>query len=109
MYRGTTPTNTINVDRDLRDMTVFVTYAQGNADPNTWTVIFEKTNDDIEIQENKLLIPLTQADTLKLSARKRVVFVQIRAIDSEGVAIGSNIMTTTVDDVLKDGEIAYAT
>lgn len=107
MRRGTTPTNTINVDQDLRGMTVFVTYAQGSADPNSWTVVFEKSTEDIDIQETKLLVPLTQEDTLSLSARKKYVYVQIRAINEEGVAIGSNIMTSTVDAILKDGVIEY--
>lgn len=101
MYRGTTPTNTIAVDLDLRNMTVFVTYSQGD------NVLFEKTNEDMTIDEDKITITLSQADTLKLSARTRTVFVQIRAIDSEGNAVASNIMTTTADAILKDGEIAY--
>lgn len=101
MYRGTTPTNTITVDLDLRGMTVFVTYAQGDS------VLFEKSNDDMTISETELSIPLTQADTLKLSDLKRTVYVQIRAIDSSGVAVASNIMTTTAEAILKDGEIAY--
>lgn len=104
MYRGTTPTNTITVDTDLRGMTVFVTYAQNG------TVIFEKTNADITIEETQILVPLTQADTLALSARNKgeTVNVQIRAINSAGVAIASNIMRTTAEAILKDGEIAYA-
>lgn len=108
MRRGTTPTNTINVDQDLRGMTVFVTYAQGSSDPNSWSVVFEKTNDNIDIQEEKILVPLTQEDTLSLSARKKYAYVQVRAIDANGIAIGSNIMTTTVDAILKDGVIEYA-
>lgn len=87
-------------------MTVFVTFAQGGADPSAWTVAFEKTQDDIEIQQTKLIVPLTQADTLALSARKPV-YVQIRAIDSDGLAVASNIMTTSVGAIIKDGEIEY--
>ena len=104
MYRGTTPTNTITVDLDLRAMTVFVTYSQAGR------VVFEKTNADIEIEENEISVPLTQADTLALSAwdRGQTVFVQIRAIDALGNAVASNIMTTTVNAILKDGEIEYA-
>lgn len=104
MYRGTTPTNTITVDLDLREMTVFVTYSQAGR------VVFEKTNADIEIEQNEIRVPLTQAETLALSAwdRGQTVFVQIRAIDALGNAVASNIMTTTVNAILKDGEIEYA-
>lgn len=101
MYRGTTPTNTITVDLDLRGMTVYVTYTQGRE------VLFEKTNADITINETALIVPLTQADTLRLSSRAKVVYVQVRAIDSEGNAVASNVMTTTAEAILKDGEIAY--
>lgn len=105
MHRGTTPTNTITTDLDLRNMTVFVTYAQGSS--GEYEVLFEKTNDDLTINENSIVVALSQADTLALSARKKTVYVQIRAIDSTGVAVASNIMTTTAEAILKDGEIAY--
>ena len=105
MHRGTTPTNTISVDLDLRGMTVFVTYAQGSS--GEYEILFEKTNSDITINETNIVVTLTQSDTLALSARKKTVYVQIRAIDSTGVAIASNIMTTTAEAILKDGEIAY--
>lgn len=105
MHRGTTPTNTISVDLDLRGMTVFVTYAQGSS--GEYEILFEKTNSDITINETNIVVTLTQAETLALSARKKTVYVQIRAIDSTGVAIASNIMTTTAEAILKDGEIAY--
>lgn len=104
MYRGTTPTNTIAVDIDLTQMTVFVTYSQGGR------VVFEKTNADITIEPERILVPLTQTDTLSLSAwnRQEPVLVQIRAIDALGNAVASNVMTTTADAILKDGEIEYA-
>ena len=103
MYRGTTPTNTITVDLDLTQMTVFVTYSQGGR------VVIEKTNSDITIEPEQILVPLAQADTLALSAwnRGEPVLVQIRAIDALGNAVASNIMTTTADAILKDGEIEY--
>lgn len=101
MYRGTTPTNTITSDVDLRDMRVYVTYQQNKVN------VIEKTNEGISIESDKVLIPLTQADTLKLDPRHGVL-VQIRAITASGVTIASNVMQTTVEDILKDGEIAYA-
>ena len=62
MYRGTTPTNIINVDLDLTGMTIFVTYAQNGK------ILFEKTNDVITVEADKLLVPLTQEETLSLGA-----------------------------------------
>ena len=104
MYRGTTPTNIINVDLDLTGMTIFVTYTQNGK------ILFEKTNDVITVESDKLLVPLTQEETLSLDANRRgdPIYVQIRAIDALGNAIASNIMTTSAEGILKDGVIAYA-
>lgn len=102
MYRGTTPTNTISVDTDLTNMRVYVTYQQGGVN------VIEKTNEDITIETDKVIVTLTQAETLGLQNRGKDVLVQIRAITPGGVAIASNIMHTTVDGILKDGVIAYA-
>lgn len=102
MYRGTTPTNTITVDTDLRGMRVYVTYQQGGVN------VIEKTNENITIQADKVIVTLTQEETLGLMSRGKDVYVQIRAISPSGVAIASNIMQTTVEGILKDGVIAYA-
>lgn len=81
-------------------MRVFITFKQGK-------ISFEKTNEQITINENSLEIPLSQEETLSLESSGTHVQIQIRAITSGGVAIVSNIMNETVEAVLKEGMIAY--
>lgn len=97
MRRGSTPTNTFNSNLDLRGATVFVTYEQNGI------VVLEKTNDDIEITETKLIINLTQEETLAF--RNGNVLIQVRYVFPNGKADGSNIVETTVERILKDGVI----
>lgn len=106
MYRGTTPEHIFQTNIDLTGYRVYVTYAQnGNA-------ILEKTNEDITVTEDSVTVPLTQEDTLKFSqtvsaGKKPVIKMQIRYVTPYGSAGASNIMTTTVDEILKDGGISY--
>ncbi|MDV3427649.1 MAG: hypothetical protein LIR50_11615 [Bacillota bacterium] len=51
--RGSTPTNIFNLNFDLTDATVYVTYSQKGK------VIIEKTNSDIIITEDSVVVPLT--------------------------------------------------
>ena len=47
MRRGSTPTNVFDVDIDLRDATVFVTYEQfGN-------IVLEKTGEDLTVTDKR--------------------------------------------------------
>ena len=98
MYRGTTPTNTITVDLDLTQMTVFVTYSQSGRG------IFEKSGEALEISSDAVITRLSQKDTLKLKATQQVN-IQIRYVFPDGTAGASNIMTVDVGEILKDGEI----
>lgn len=114
MRRGTTPTHTFKVGIDLSDIqALFITYQQ-----NGETVV-EKTIDDVEIDaENKVIrTTLSQADTLLFESeptdrccaadhtKDNKVKVQIRIKFADGSATASNTMVTTVDEILKDGEI----
>lgn len=100
--RGTTPTNTFNTSFNLTEATViYITYAQQNH------IVFEKTMEDItEITAEKITVQLSQEDTLLLSDRYPVE-IQIRAgFGGEGGSrVRSNIMTASVERILKDGEI----
>ena len=62
MYRGTTPTYTFimpeGVDLSLAS-SVFVTFGKINGE-----IIMTKKDDDLEIEENKVEVYLTQAETL---------------------------------------------
>lgn len=99
MRRGSTPTNTFLVDIDLRGATVYVSYEQRRR------VIFEKTGDELTIEADKIIVELSQEDTLALSVG--VVCIQIRYVFPNGAADASNIMTTTADRIIKDGVIQY--
>ena len=99
MKRGTTPTNTFTVDRDLTEATVYVTYSQNG---NT---VFEKTNEDLTIDATTIKCTLSQAETLAL--KEGMVEIQIRYITELGAADASNIIRTTAERILKDGEIDY--
>ena len=99
MKRGTTPTNTFKTNIDLTGATVFLTYAQRGR------VVLEKTGDDLEITAEAIVTRLTQKDTLGFDALQKVS-IQIRYVFPDGTAGASNIMTVTVGEILKDGEIS---
>ena len=99
MKRGTTPTNTFKTNIDLTGATVFLTYSQRGK------VVLEKTGDDLEISAEAIVTRLTQKDTLGFDALQKVS-IQIRYVFPDGTAGASNIMTVTVGEILKDGEIS---
>ena len=104
MYRGTTPTNTFRTAQDLSDAdVVYITYKQANK------VIFEKAKDDITFgtdgNMHTLTVKLTQANTLAFFKGSKSVEIQIRARYPDGTAIASEVVTTSVSEVLKDGII----
>lgn len=100
MKRGTTCKHTFRTNVDLTNATVFVTYQQGKS------TILEKTNDELEIQARKLIVNLTQEDTLSFAANSTVT-IQVRYVMADGTADASNKVTINVQDIIKDGEIAY--
>ena len=63
----------------------------------------DTTSGALEISETEVKAKLTQEQTLRLT--KGTVRMQIRAVDASGNAIASNIMSTKMEDVLKDGVI----
>ena len=99
LRRGTTPTNTFNVNIDLREATVYVSYAQRGI------LLVDKTGTDLFITEDQIVTTLSQEDTLKFKPGE--VDIQIRYVKADGTADASNIIKTTVDQILKDGEIEY--
>lgn len=99
MRRGSTPTNTFSVDIDLRDATIFVDYEQkGN-------IVLEKTGDDLTVTEDSITLELSQEDTLKFVPGS--VLIQIRYVFANGAADASNIISTTFERIIKDGEISH--
>lgn len=99
MRRGSTPTNTFSVDIDLRDATIFVDYEQKGQ------IVLEKTGDDLTVTEDSISLELTQADTLLFAPGS--VLIQIRYVFANGAADASNIISTTFERIIKDGEISH--
>lgn len=106
IYRGTTPSITLNVKGvDLSDASVWpiviVTIENGRSafDVDRGSLAIASTDAGCSVA-----FVLTQAQTLALSAM-RTVHVQLRAKDSGGDAIASPVASVKVWDVIKDGEI----
>lgn len=97
--RGTTPIHVFTTDTDLSEAEViYITYKQqGN-------VVLEKTKGDLTFDEEEISLSLTQEESLRFSS-PGTVKIQIRARFADGTAIASNIVTTSVENILKDGEI----
>ena len=99
MRRGTTPTHEFVVDVDMTSATaIYITYKQRDK------VILEKNIDDITVTDTKLMVTLTQEETLMFSVNNNVE-IQIRAKLDTGEAIASNIIKTSAQKVLKEGVI----
>ena len=97
MHRGTTPTITFETDCDCSTFELLeIAFAQRDE------VILTKTINDCKIDGNKIIVTLSEDDTLLFDCHKNPVKMQIRA----GVGtsrIASCIMSTTVQRILKDG------
>lgn len=104
MRRGTTPTISLAVQGcDLTGCTIYATLKQG-------TTIITKTGNDLTVlpatDHTGVTFDLTQTDTLKLKPGKAAV--QIRWIDSNGIALATDISEIDVTPILLEGEISYA-
>lgn len=97
MRRGSTPTNTFDVDIDLTNATVYVSYEQGGR------VVLEKTGEDLTVTAESIVLHLTQEETLAFVPGK--VNIQIRYVFPNGAADASNIINTTFERIIKDGVI----
>ena len=100
MWRGTTPTYTFTLPEDVRlddFTTVFLTFAQNGHN------VLEKTKDELEATDEGFRLLFTQADSLCFSPGP--VKIQLRARMPDGTAVASNVISTTAQEVLKDGEI----
>lgn len=107
MFRGTTPQIDFTLPFDVSNIkTVWITFSQ--YDEELFTV---KTEDVTSMSGNKIIVKLTQAQTLKLKPQKLLrndheVEIQLRILTNAGDALASNIMRTSAEKILKDGEIA---
>ena len=99
MIQGTTPTHVFYVNADLRGAKVYVTYKQGDR-------IIEKTNNDIIVHADSLIVPLNQGDTMIFDDNKPIK-IQIRYVKKSGESSASQIMMTDIQSILKKGVISY--
>lgn len=98
--RGTTPTHTITTDIDLRNATeIYITYEQ-----LSYKVVEKSKTELKEVAENYLKVQLSQEETLRFK-EKGTIYIQLRAIFSDGNAVSSNVMETTPFRLLKEGVI----
>lgn len=97
MYRGTTPTNVFRTDVDLENASVlFVSYKQNGK------VVLEKSLEDVSVKKTLVTVNLTQKETLLF--QDGIVTIQIRAKFPDNTAIASNLIRTTAEEIVKDGE-----
>ena len=99
MIRGTTPTLSFELPFDASEAeSLYITISQRYEN-----IMIDKSLDDCSIDGTIVTVTLTQEDTLKLIADKPV-FIQVRVVKG-GTAMASDLIKTTVSDVLKDGVI----
>ena len=68
--------------------------------------IVEKNKEEVVIDDSKIIVSLSQKDTLKFSLDSNdIVSVQIRTKFKNETAVASNILKIRVKEILKDGEI----
>lgn len=99
MIRGTTPSLTFTLPFDTTNIEVlWVTFSQDNNE------VFTLLKSDCVLDGNTITVNLTQSQTLSLLGNQ-MVHIQVRIKTSDGKALASNILTTSVQRILKDGEI----
>lgn len=103
MRRGTTPTIVIRVTgEDFEGSTLYVTLEQN-------TVEITKTGTDVIVTPTEtgsvVNVFLSQEETLQFS--KGNAKIQIRWIDSSGIAQASPVKTIDVGEILLEGVISY--
>lgn len=102
MVRGTTPQLTFELPIDLSNAAeVWLTFSQENRE------IFTLTKNEMTFLGKKMICKLNQKQTLSFDDGKRVE-MQIRVafgIEKQRDALVSNIIATSVERILKDGEI----
>lgn len=99
MIRGTTPTLEFTLPIDTGQLAeAYVTLSQHGA------VVIDKPLEECTCEEKKLIVKLTQEETLKLQC-DCITEIQIRARTLSGDAIASNIIRESTERILKDGVI----
>ena len=100
MRRGTTQPVEYEIPFRLDDIEDgYVTFTQCG------TTVLEKNvwDDDVDVTDGRIGFTLSQEETLALPTGN--IKMQIRLLLSDGRAVASYNMETTVDDIMKDGVI----
>ena len=101
MTRGTTPTLVYAIPYTAEQIeSGYITYVQGTK------AVLEKElpGDGVTMEDGKITINLSQEETLKLSSVSTLRH-QIRLKLSDGTVVASNIISSDVKAILKDGEL----
>lgn len=101
MIRGTTPVVTVETDRDLTGFFRVILTIEDKAGTEVDVV---GPGPSLSVTSTKVVAKLTQEQTLALEPGK--IRMQIRALDSVGNAVASDILTAKLSDVLKEGVIS---
>lgn len=110
MYRGTTHTFYIVLPDTVPTselVQLYVTFLQRDMlfRPEHEKVVLEKDIDDVTIEGQRILVSLSQEDTLKFEARKDTL-IQLRGLNTNDEAWASNKKSISVKSILKDGVIS---
>lgn len=96
IIQGTTPKQRLNTPLKVEDIAkVEIVYAQNGK------IVFTKTKDDCDIDENGFSFKLTQEETFSLDHEK-LVGIQARVLSNSGDVVGSLIKFTSVAECLSD-------
>ena len=99
MYRGTTPLFEFTLPFSTELLAeAYITFKQGS------NVVVEKKMSECTCEGEKITVRLTQAETLEFNHGYKVD-IQVRAKTIPGEALASDIIQTTVERILKEGEI----
>lgn len=99
MIRGTTPTLIFGVPFDVTAISLLnITFVQAE------NIVLEKELEDIRLDQetNEIICALTEEETLILDSEINNVDIQLRVGIGEERLV-SNIISTTVERILKDG------
>lgn len=97
--RWTTPELTIHVPVDMREANVYITFKQDG-----FTVL-EKDETQFTVNEDTLVVPLTQADTGRFKVGP--IKFQIKYVFPDGSSDFSNPLETEIVEAFKNGALTY--
>ncbi len=99
MIRGTTPTLIFDLPMDTKNLeAIYVTIGQKGR------IILDKGIDALERSGKRIILRLTQKDTLELQGNQTSE-IQIRVKTFAGDALASRIFQVNTERILKDGVI----